>query len=415
MNNKFGKILLVGFLLPVFALACNLAVPLSEVQEVLPTEINLPEELGFGDIQNEPPLVQEQPKESSEPARVSNPVVEPAPNNLSFSELYERVNPAVVNIITYGEQAGRVIASGQGSGFLFDFDGNIITNAHVVHGSQQVETVFADGTIKNADIVGEDLHSDLAVIRVDEVPEGVQPIPLGDIEDVRVGQTVIAIGNPFGLGGTLTSGIVSALGRTIPALTPFSIPESIQTDAAINPGNSGGPLLNLRGEVIGVNAQIETDGFSRSNSGVGFAIPVSIVNRVVPELIKDGEFNWVWLGVVGGDVSPNLAEAMGLPVDYGAYISEVVEDGPAAQSGLHGSLRDTVFEGRQLTIGGDVITAINGVNVDSFGDLLVYIAMNVMPGDEVSLTVFSDGKYEDIKVTLQERPEQLDISEVQFP
>jgi S1-C subfamily serine protease len=278
-----------------------------------------------------------------------------------------------------------------------------------------VEAVFSDGTIKTAEIVGEDLHSDLAVINVEEVPEGVQPIPLGNIEDIQVGQTVIAIGNPFGLGGTLTSGIVSALGRTIPALTPFSIPESIQTDAAINPGNSGGPLINLRGEVIGVNAQIETSGFSRSNSGVGFAIPVSIVKRVVPELIEAGEFNWAWLGVVGGDVSPTLAQAMGLPVSRGAYISEVVEDGPASQSGLHGSLRDTVFEGRQLTIGGDVITAINGVEVNSFGDLLVYIAMNVLPGDEVTLTVFSDGEYEDLIVTLQERPEQLDVPEIPFP
>ncbi len=417
MNNKKINIIMVGLFLPILTLACSLTVPLSEVQEVLPTEINLPDELIFGEQQTdtaEPPPPTE---ESSEQARISlpAPAVEPAPDNLSFSDLYERVNPAVVNIITYGEQAGRVLASGQGSGFLFDLVGNIITNAHVVHGSRQVEVIFSDGTIKSADIIGEDLHSDLAVIKVNEVPEGVQPLPLGNIEDIRVGQTVIAIGNPFGLGGTLTSGIVSALGRTIPALTPFSIPESIQTDAAINPGNSGGPLLNLRGEVIGVNAQIETDGFSRSNSGVGFAIPVSIVRHVVPELIEDGVFEWAWLGVVGADVSPSLAEAMGLPVDRGAYISEVVADGPAAQSGLHGSLRDTNFEGRQLTIGGDVITAINGVNINSFGDLLVYIAMNVRPGDEVNLTVYSDGKYEDIKVTVEARPEQFDIPEIPTP
>jgi S1-C subfamily serine protease len=226
---------------------------------------------------------------------------------------------------------------------------------------------------------------------------------------------VIAIGNPFGLGGTLTSGIISAKGRTIPALTPFSIPESIQTDAAINPGNSGGPLLNLRGEVIGVNAQIETNGFSRSNSGVGFAIPVSIVKRVVPELIQDGAFEWAWLGVVGGDVTPTLAEAMKLPIPSGAYISDIAEAGPAEDAGIHGSDENTVFEGRQLNIGGDVITAINGQTVRSFGELLVYIAMQVEPGDEVTLTIFSDGEYEDVKVTLDERPESLDVPEIPFP
>jgi S1-C subfamily serine protease len=273
-----------------------------------------------------------------------------------------------------------------------------------------VEVVFSDGTIESADVVGEDLHSDLAVVEVVAYPEGVQPIPLGSITDVLVGQTVVAIGNPFGLGGTLTEGIVSALGRTIPALTPFSIPESIQTDAAINPGNSGGPLLNLRGQVIGVNAQIETTGFDRSNSGVGFAIPVSIIERVVPELIEDGEYEWAWLGVIGGNLSPTLAEVMNLPVEHGAYISQIANDGPAERAGLRGTDDSTIFNSRTLDIGGDVITAVDGQPVGSFGELLIYIALKVTPGQDVTLTVLRDGEYQDIVVTMRERPNSLDSS-----
>jgi len=403
MEIRKKKLYLIGLILPVFAIACSLAVPLSGTELNMPAEINTPTDLPI------PTSVQPTPELISLPA-----VTAPA-GELSLTDLYALANPAVINIITYANQSERIVPRGQGSGFVYDYDGNIITNAHVVHGADELEAIFSDGTIKTAEIVGEDLHSDLAVIKVDSLPEGVAPLPLGNVGDTVVGQTVIAIGNPFGLGGTLTSGIVSAKGRTIPALTPFSIPESIQTDAAINPGNSGGPLLNLRGEVIGVNAQIETDGFSRSNSGVGFAIPVSIVKRVVPELIQDGAFEWAWLGVVGGDVTPTLARAMKLPVLAGAYISDIAEAGPAEDAGLHGSDDNTVFEGRQLNIGGDVITAINGQTVRSFGELLVYIAMQVEPGDEVTLTLFSDGVYEDVQVTLDERPESLEAPEIPLP
>ncbi len=406
MEIRKKRIYLIGFILPMLAIACSLAVPLSGMEidiKDIPAEVNLPTDLPI------PTIAQPTPE------RISLPVATATGDEMSFTDLYAIANPAVVNIITYANQSDRIIPSGQGSGFVFDYDGNIITNAHVVHGSDELEAIFSDGTIKSAEIVGEDLHSDLAVINVDSFPEGVAPLPLGNVGETVVGQTVIAIGNPFGLGGTLTSGIISAKGRTIPALTPFSIPESIQTDAAINPGNSGGPLLNLRGEVIGVNAQIETDGFSRSNSGVGFAIPVSIVKRVVPELIQDGDFEWAWLGVVGGDVTPTLAEAMKLPIPNGAYISDIAEAGPAEDAGLHGSDENTVYEGRQLNIGGDVITAINGQTVRSFGELLVYIAMQVEPNDEVILTLYSDGEYEDIKVILDERPESLDVPEIPFP
>lgn len=320
-------------------------------------------------------------------------------------DLYERINPSVVNITIYGEDNGQVTALGQGSGFIYDTDGYIITNAHVVHGASQVEVIFSDGLTRQAKVIGEDLHSDLAVVKV-ELPQGVGPLPLGDMSTLAVGQTVVAIGNPFGYSGTLTRGIISALGRTIPALTVFSIPQAIQTDAAINPGNSGGPLLNLNGQVIGVNAQIETGGTGRSNLGVGFAIPVSIIQRVIPSLIQNGEYIWPWLGVAGSDVSPLLVKAMDLPVERGAYLGQVVDGGPASKAGLQGASQTVTIDGRQIDVGGDVITAIDGQPVSTFDDILVYIAMQTTPGQTVTLTIWRDGGYQDVAVTLEPRPKE---------
>lgn len=319
-------------------------------------------------------------------------------------QLYQQANPAVVNIITYARQGNLLIPSGQGSGFVYDPEGHIVTNAHVIHGADALEVIFSDNTTMAAEKVGEDLHSDLAVIRVAKLPQGVRPLPLGDMSKVAVGQTVVAIGNPFGLGGTLTKGIVSALGRTIPALTAFSIPQAIQTDAPINPGNSGGPLLNLQGEVIGVNAQIETGDGSRANSGVGFAIPVSIVAKVIPVLIKDGKYPWSWLGIVGGSLNPVLVEAMDLPVDKGAYVAEVVSGGPADRAGLRGATRQVVINGRRVEVGGDVIIAIDGQPVSSFEDVLIYLTLNTTPGQKVVLTIIRDGERREVSVTLGLRP-----------
>ena len=318
--------------------------------------------------------------------------------------LYARVNPSVVNITIFGEREDRVIPLGQGSGFVYDANGNIVTNAHVVDEAEQVEVTFSDGTILPAQVVGQDLNSDLAVVKVDQLPEGVEVLNLGVMDELAVGQTVFAIGNPFGLEGTLTEGIISALGRTIPALTPFSIPQSIQTDAAINPGNSGGPLLNLEGEVIGVNAQIETDGTTRSNSGVGFAIPVSIVERVVPALIQDGRYEWSWLGVQGGDLTPVLAKAMDLTGRRGAYIAGIAPGGPAEKAGLVGASEEATVDGRQVLTGGDVITKIDDQEVKTFDDLLIYIALQTEPGQEVELTVLRDGEPQNITLALEARP-----------
>jgi 2-alkenal reductase len=345
---------------------------------------------------------------SATPALIPTPTSIPVPAGVADEQavlvnLYARANPAVVNITIYGQQGRHVMPLSQGSGFVYDEAGHIVSNAHVVRDAEQVEVTFADGTIQAAQVVGQDPHSDLAVLKVDQLPTVVSPLPLGDMTELAVGQTVVAIGNPFGLEGTLTEGIISALGRTIPALTPFSIPQAIQTDAAINPGNSGGPLLDLHGHVVGVNAQIETGSTSRSNSGVGFAIPVDIVRRVVPELIENGEYEWAWLGVRGGSVAPTLVEAMDLPVERGAYIAEVVGDGPADRAGLLGADDTVLVNGRPVEVGGDVVTAIDDQPVRSFEDLLIYIALQARPSQEVTFTILRSGKTQHVSVQLGAR------------
>jgi 2-alkenal reductase len=389
MNPKSRSIrtfLLVGLLLPVLALACGVFTP--------PTPPDIPE-LPVQVIPNTP----------VPPERTVSIVT--SSDDATLVDLYERVNPAVVNITVYQTQDGVLVPLGQGSGFVYDSEGNIVTNAHVVHGAEQFEVTFSDGVSRAATLVGEDLNSDLAVVRVEDLPAGIQPLPLGDMETLAVGQSVVAIGNPFGLEGTLTRGIISALGRSIPALTPFSIPQSIQTDAAINPGNSGGPLLNLSGEVIGVNAQIETGGTTSSNLGIGFAIPVSIIHLVVPDLVQNGEHSWAWLGVRGGNVTPPLVKAMSLPTDKGAYIAEVLSGGPSGKAGVKGATREAVVDGRPVQIGGDLITSVDGQPVNTFDDLLIYIALHTQPGQQVTLTILRDGKEREIQVTLEQRPESL--------
>jgi serine protease Do len=386
-SNK--RIFLVIALLPLLAIACGLIIPTA-------TDVKRNNQAIEATIQAPTaPVIQPEP--------IQLPAITVDEEALLI-ELYRRANPAVVNIITYSNQGNFIQSEGQGSGFVYDNQGHIITNSHVVHGADAIEVIFSDSTTLEAELIGEDLHSDLAVIQVKTLPGDVQPLPLGDIGEVAVGQTVIAIGNPFGLGGTLTRGIVSALGRSIPALTAFSIPQAIQTDAPINPGNSGGPLLNLRGQVVGVNAQIETSDGSRVNSGVGFAIPVSIVERVVPSLIQNGKYEWGWLGVVGGTINPTMIEAMKLPVQKGAYISQVVNNGPAERAGLLGSRDEVVVEGRRTEIGGDIIVAIDGKPVSSFEDILIYIALNTRPGQKVVLSIIRDGEAQDITVTLEPRP-----------
>jgi S1-C subfamily serine protease len=392
--NKSLKIITVILIISILTIACRITIPTNQV------EIS-------------PPVIEKLPT-------VSAALTEALPSISSDEEstiidLYKRINPSVVNIVIYTIQNGDAIPLGQGSGFVFDTVGDIVTNAHVVQSADDIEVKFSDGTIRAAKLVGADLHSDLAVIKVDDLPTGAQPIPLADINTVNVGQTVVAIGNPFGLDGTLTRGIVSALGRTIPALTSFSIPRAIQTDAPINPGNSGGPLLNLEGQVIGVNAQIETDGENRANSGVGFAIPVSIIQRVVPAIIQDGEFDWAYLGVRGTDLTPLIAQAMNLPIEKGAYITEIISGGPAQEAGLRGSTETSQINGRNVPMGGDVVVAIDGQTINFFDDLLIYIALETSPGQEVLLTVQRDGKQIPIQLQLGTRPDSILIETTPQP
>jgi len=324
-----------------------------------------------------------------------------------LTEVYRKVNPSVVNIRT--DQA-------EGSGFVWDTAGHIVTNDHVVQGARDVLVTFADGVSLPATVIGEDPDSDLAVVEVDPRLHELRPVELGDVDEVDVGDRAIAIGNPFGLEGTLTEGIISAKGRSIPALTSFAIPEALQTDAAINPGNSGGPLLDSQGQVIGVNAQIETGSFLvQANTGIGFAIPVNIAKRVVPALIAEGHYDHAWLGISGQTYSPAWADALGFPEEArGAYVMYVEPGGPSDEAGLRAGTRQTDvllgFDlGQQvyLAAGGDLIVAVDDQPVEKFDDLLVYLERYASPGDPVELTVLrGDGRQQVISVTLGKRSQR---------
>jgi S1-C subfamily serine protease len=322
-----------------------------------------------------------------------------------FKGLYEQLTPGVVNIRVFVQQGSRS-GQGEGSGFILDDQGHIVTNNHVVDQAYRVTVIFHNGFEESAQIIGTDADSDLAVLKVESLPDNAHPLSLGDSDQVQPGEWVMAIGNPFGLGGSMSVGVVSATGRTIPSgAASFRIPQAIQTDAAINPGNSGGPLLNLSGEIIGVNAQIAS-GSSGTNSGVGFAIPANIVRRVVPVLIESGQYQWPWLGVTGGSVNLLIMQANNLDTQQGAYIHQVVSGGPAAQAGLQGTTGTTEVDGIETFVGGDVVIAIDGRQVNDWSDLLVDIAFHQV-GDQVELTILRDGQRQTVQVTLQARPENV--------
>ena len=339
------------------------------------------------------------------PAVTSNQTQLPFDTNLT--ELYTQLNPGVVNIQVFVNQGFG--GQGAGSGFILDEEGHIITNNHVVAQADEVTVIFYNGFEANAEVIGLDDDSDLAVLQVEELAEGAFPLVLGDSDQVQTGEWVVAIGNPFSLGGSITLGIVSAVGRSIPSgITPFAIPQAIQTDAAINPGNSGGPLLNLHGEVIGVNVQILTSGTTIANSGVGFAVPVNVVRRVVPVLIDQGGYEWPWLGVnQPASVNLLLVQANDLPTQQGVYIHEVVPGGPADQAGLEGSTGSKSVNGLPIPTGGDVILEVDGRPLASLDELLSEIAFR-NPGDDMEFTILRDGDEQQLTVTLEARPQQFD-------
>jgi 2-alkenal reductase len=325
-----------------------------------------------------------------------------------LTTLYERVTPGIVSIQVLSTEGGSL-----GSGFVLDRQGHIITNYHVVEGAEALEVNFPSGLKLRGTVIGKDLDSDLAVIRVTAPEEALFPLEMGNSDLIKVGQTVVAIGNPFGLSGTMTTGIVSARGRTLDSLRtttggdPFTAGGIIQTDAAINPGNSGGPLLDLKGRVIGVNRAIRTTTFSSqgapSNSGVGFAVPVNIVKRVAPALIEKGVYDYPYLGISSRpEISLLEQEALGLPRATGAYIVEVVSGGPADAAGLVAGSTDSRILG--LPSGGDLIIAIDGRPVQVFAELLAYLMENKSPGDTVTLTVLRNNEEKEVMVTLGKRP-----------
>ncbi|MCA9956315.1 MAG: trypsin-like peptidase domain-containing protein [Anaerolineales bacterium] len=304
----------------------------------------------------------------------------------------------------------------QGSGFVYDKEGHIITNNHVVADATRITVIFSDDTEAEAEIVGTDPGSDLAVIKVNVDPDHLKPVVIGDSDSLQVGQLVAAIGNPFGLTGSMSTGIISGLGRTLPggATSPsgvaFNIPDIIQTDTAINPGNSGGPLLNLSGEVIGVNTAIQTNGTTfgttPSFGGISYVVPSNILTQVVPQLIENGEISYPWLGISGTTLTDDLATAMDLPVEQnGVLVYEVIEESPAAVAGLQGSDEQTTINGFNAIIGGDVITKMNDQVINDFDDLLTYIVRQTSVGQTVTLEIIRDGETQTIEVTLLARPE----------
>ena len=339
-----------------------------------------------------------------------------------LKNIYALVNPSVVNITALSSGSALnalgnhnfnnedLLPAGGGSGFVWDEYGHIVTNHHVVEGSNQLQVTFYDGSVAVAEIIGVDVSSDLAVLQID--PEGytLHPVLRGEMSEVEVGNRVVAIGNPFGLVGTMTSGIVSALNRSLTASNNFNIPAAIQTDAAINPGNSGGPLLNEQGEVIGVNAQIRSE--VRANSGVGFAIPIAIVERVVPALITEGKYQHSYMGVRGETLSPICAEDLQIDKSLrGAYVSEVIRGTPAARAGLRGGrgASQTKYVGIcPENSGGDIILALNDEPISSFDDILAYLEYYTSPGDVVTLKILRDGQTILLEMTLAPRPETIE-------
>jgi len=420
-RSRSFVLIAVMLILSVTMMGCGLVTPMVRLLTE-PTSTPLPRVIERVVVVTPQPA--EAPAASPAPTREPPPITRieiPAGADVEtaiYTAVYQKVNPSVVYVESLtrvsirGDQGQEQdLPEGLGSGFVWDLEGHIVTNHHVVEGADALRVVFHDGIELSAELVGSDPDSDLAVIKVHPSLVTLVPVEQGRIEDVVVGQRAIAIGNPFGLAGSMTTGIVSAIGRSVESMTGYSIPLAIQTDAAINPGNSGGPLLNERGEVIGVNFQIRSA--VRSNSGVGFAIPINIVQRVVPALIRDGVYKHAWLGIRGQTYSPAWSEALGFPRDVrGAYVMAVVSNGPAARAGVRGGNQNTdVILGldptgpEYLRRGGDLITAIDDRPVKQFDDLLVYLESEKSPGDVVVLTVLrADGTEAQLRVTLGERP-----------
>jgi 2-alkenal reductase len=399
--KRSSKLLVIIALMSLFTFACQAitATPTIVATEIPPVPTNTPV---AAEILIESPVVAapQVTEESVIPSSIEKQDI--------LVDIYEKSNPGVVAIQVLTESG-----SGLGSGFVLDKEGHIITNYHVVEGETELEVDFATGFKTRGELVGIDTDSDLAIIKVDAPDEELHPLPLGDSSEIKVGQTVVAIGSPFRFNGTMTTGIVSSLGRTLESLrqapggSNFSAGDIIQTDAAINPGNSGGPLLNLDGEVIGVNRAIRTFNFTSDaeplNSGIGFAIAINIVKRVAPSLISEGKYDYPYLGISSlSDLSLLQQEALQLPQSSGAYVTTVTPESPADRAGVRGGTVPTDFP--TLFSGGDLIIAIDGDPIQTFNDLLSYLIHNKNPGDTIIMTILRDNQEIEVELTLDKRP-----------
>jgi S1-C subfamily serine protease len=327
---------------------------------------------------------------------------------MSVNEIYERAASGVVRVNRTTNSTSTFSdpqASGLGSGFVIDKTGHIVTNYHVVEGASEVTVSFSNRDTVKAEIVGTDPSTDIAVLRVETSANALTPLPLGNSDRVRVGDPVVAIGNPFGLDRTVTSGIVSALQRLITAPNSFTIDHVIQTDAPINPGNSGGPLLNARGQVIGVNTQIETGtGQAASgNVGIGFSVPSNTVKDVVAQILRTGRVDHAYLGISGQAVTPDLAETYNLPVKAGVLVGSVTDGSGADKAELQGGAREVVVAGETYVLGGDIIVSLDGQKISSIEELRDAIAGH-KPGDKVTLAIYRDASKTSVNVTLGRRP-----------
>ena len=399
MSNRIKltrRMVVAVVLLAMISLACNFSVGAPNLGQQDPTRPAFPQSQVItstpraganqpGETANQATPQIPETGQQQQPGQMAPPVTNP-PKNLE--ELYDRANPGVVSILVEVSQGGQT-GAGAGSGVILTEDGYIATNHHVIDGANTIIVRFYNDADIQAKVIGDDPNSDLAIIKVDRMAEGAKPLPLGDLNDVRVGDAVVAIGNPFALGTSMSAGIISAVGRTIPSgFTPYNIPEAIQTDAAINPGNSGGPLINMRGEVIGINAQIRTGSEGGGNIGVGFAIPVNILKRIFPSLVQNGSYAWPYLGVGSTIQDPLALSAQNTEAQRGALIDNVEPGGPSARAGLRE---------------GDIVTQADDQKITNFDDLLTYIAYK-SPGDQVKLTIMRGNQSQQITVTLGQRP-----------
>ncbi len=402
-----------------------------------------------GNIQLEVPTAEAVPKEESPQVESPSERVEPTDLNSLMSlqdayiNIYEYVLPSVVSISVTktvtspgfeipdtpfdfdfntppDDEPFEYQESAAGSGFVWDTAGHIVTNNHVVEGTDLIRVNFSDGRSILAELVGADATSDLAVLKVDLPADELVPITVSDSTKVKVGQITVAIGNPFQLESSMTTGIISGIGRSLPIASTdasgsyYSIPDVIQTDAAINPGNSGGVLVDINGGLIGVTAAIESP--VRGNTGVGYVIPSVIVKKIVPILIQDGKFEQPWIGISGRDMIPEFAELMDLdPNQSGALVIDVTADSPAEETGLIGSSIEGTIDGADVRVGGDVITAADGIPVNDFEDLVAFLARHTIVGQTITLTVIRCGDELDLDLTLAARPAQQTVEEITEP